>query len=69
MWQRSLDIDPDTKGSIQLKKYLKYNKKVTYKDGVTQPYGNKCKLYVFTNNTTADAIQVIANCRIMFKDP
>ncbi len=69
MWQRSLDIDPDKNGSVQIKKFLRYNKKVVYKDSVAQPYINKCKLYVFTNNTTASAINVVANCRIMFKDP
>jgi len=69
MWQQNLNIDPDYKGSIAIKKYLRYNKKVVFKDGVAQPYINKCKLYVFTNNTTGSAITVVCNARIMFKDP
>ncbi len=68
LWERNLDVDPDSKGSIALKKFVKYNKKVVYKDGVVQPYINNPRLYVFTNNTTASAIVANADCRIMYKD-
>ncbi len=68
LWERNIDVDPDSKGSVALKKFVKYNKKVVYKDGVAQPYINNPRLYVFTNNTTASAISVSADGRIMYKD-
>ncbi len=68
LWQRNLDIDPDKNGSVAIKKYVRLNKKVVFKDGVAQPYLNKCKLYVFTNNTTGSAITATADCRIFYKD-
>ncbi len=68
VWQRNMDIDPDSKGSVSLKKYFKLNKKVVYKDSVTNPIINSYSLYVFTNNTTADAISIVANSRLFFKD-
>ncbi len=68
LWQRNLDIDPDLKGSVAIKKYVRLNKKIVYKDGQSQPYLNKCKLYVFTNNTTGSAVTATADVRIFYKD-
>ncbi len=68
LWSRNMDVDPDSKGSVAIKKFVRYQKKVVYKDGVAQPYANQCRLYVFTNNTTASAIVANADCRIMYKD-
>ncbi len=68
LWDRTINIDPDSHGSIAIKKYIRYNKKVGYKDGVVQPNSNNVNLYVFTNNTTGSAISITAIGRIMYKD-
>ncbi len=68
MWDRTLDIDPDSKGSVSIKKYFKIMKKVVYKDSVTNPIYNSLSLYAFTNNTSASAISISADSRFHFKD-
>ncbi len=68
LWDRTINIDPDKNGSVAIKKYIRYNKKCVYKDGVTSPYVNQANLYLFTNNTTGSAISVVAEGRIMYKD-
>ncbi len=68
VWQKLMNIDNDTKGSTAMRKYFRINKKVVYKDSVTNPYINSYSLFVFTNNTTASAINVTVDSRLFFKD-
>ncbi len=69
LWDRVLNIDPDTKGSISIKRYQPLNCKMEYISSSTSaPIRNNVLLYAFTNNTTASAISLALDSRLHFRD-
>ncbi len=66
---RIFNIDPDHKGSITFKQYLKINQEVEYTDGTTAyPIKNMIRINTYTDNATADALGISQNYRIIYKD-
>ncbi len=69
LWDRTLNVDPDSKGSIAIKRYQPLNMKMEYISSSTAaPIRNNVLLYVFTNNTTASAISVALDTRLHYRD-
>ncbi len=69
LWDRVYNIDPDSKGSISIKRYQKLNSKFEYISSSTAaPIRNNLLLYVMTNNTTASAINVDLDTRLHYSD-
>lgn len=66
---RVLNIDPDHKGVLAHSRYYKINKHVEYVAAATSsPNRNHILLLVYTNNTTADNINIDCNGRAFYKD-
>jgi len=69
LWDRTLNVDPDSKGSIAIKRYQPLNMKMEYISSSTAaPIRNNVLLYAFTNNTTASAINVDLDTRLHYRD-
>ncbi len=69
LWDRVLNIDPDSKGSISIKRYQPLNCKLEYISSSTSaPIRNNVLLYAFTNNSTASAISVALDTRLHYRD-
>jgi len=69
LWDRTLNVDPDSKGSIAIKRYQPLNMKMEYISSSTAaPIRNNILLYAFTNNTTASAISVALDTRLHYRD-
>ncbi len=69
LWDRTLNVDPDSKGSIAIKCYQPLNMKLEYISASTAaPIRNNILLYAFTNNTTASAIVVELDTRLHYRD-
>lgn len=69
LWDRTLNIDPDSKGSISMKRYQPLNSRMEYISSSTAaPIRNNVLLYVYTNNTTASAINVDLDTRLHYTD-
>ncbi len=69
LWDKTLNIDPDSKGSIALKRYQPLNSKMEYISASTAaPIRNNVLLYAFTNNSTASAINVALDTRLHYND-
>ncbi len=69
LWDKTLNIDSDSKGSIAMKRYQPLNSKLEYISSSTAaPTRNNVLLYAFTNNTTASAIVVELDTRLHYSD-
>ncbi len=69
LWDRTLNIDPDSKGSIAIKRYQPLNMKMHYISSSTgAPNVNNLLMFAFTNNSTASAIVVELDTRLHYRD-
>jgi len=69
LWDKVLNIDPDSKGSISMKRYQPLNCKMEYISSSTAaPIRNNVLLYAYTNNSTASAISVSLDTRLHYRD-
>ncbi len=69
LWDKVYNIDPDSKGSISIKRYQKLNCKMEYISSSTAaPVRNNLLLFVMTNNTTGSAINVDLDSRLHYVD-
>jgi hypothetical protein len=69
LWDKTLNVDPDSKGSIALKRYQRLDSKMEYISASTAaPIRNNILLYAFTNNSTASAISVALDTRLHYMD-
>ena len=69
LWDRVMNIDPDSKGSVAIKRYQRLNCKMEYIASATAaPIRNNVLLFVMTNNTTGSAINVDLDTRLHYTD-
>ncbi len=69
LWDRTMNIDPDSKGSISMKRYQPLNSRMEFISSSTAaPIRNNVLLYVYTNNSTASAINVALDTRLHYTD-
>jgi len=69
LWDKVLNVDPDSKGSIAIKRYQPLNCKFEYISSSTAaPIRNNVLFYAYTNNSTASAISVALDTRLHYRD-
>ncbi len=69
LWDKVMNIDPDSRGSISIKRYQPLNCKMEFISASTAaPIRNNVLLYVYTNNSTASAISVELDSRLHYRD-
>lgn len=66
---KTIDLDPDSKGSVTMNKYFKINKKCHWPSSTTSDdHTNRLLLFVYTNQSVVSNLSVDISSRCFFRD-